>query len=304
MTITESIGHLTRWRLLLSELDYEIAYILGQVKSVPDALSRVLFPAGDPQPVEADVPVFESNNDCNANSENAQVLITTRNQAHAVARRQTYGPTALAQPPIPGVAKEAVAPPSCSKTAGEPGPADDRDFDIFDLDIQREGDDIPGARDLPAPRTNAEILEEQSCDAFCIQVLTERNSRYRHFHEVPDGILQRRHPVQPDLVQIVIPKVLRQWVLRLCHCNLMAGHPAPNRMYYLIQRIYYWPHMAADVVATVCKYSLCARSRVKLRNHTNNLKLFHAEEPLQAINTDITHPNRGAGEEVFIGYNR
>ena len=154
LTITESTGRLTRWRLLLSEFDYEIDYIPGRVNSVPDAMSRVLTPAGDPQPVEADVPVFESNDHYDADCDHSKVLVTTRNRARAVAQKNTSGPTASAEPPIPGVDTDGVAPPSSDKTPGEPGPADDVDFDIFDFDIQREGDDIPDARDLPAhPRT-------------------------------------------------------------------------------------------------------------------------------------------------------
>ena len=230
LTITESTGRLTWWRLLLSEFDYEIDYIPGRVNSVPDALSRVLIPAGDPQPVEADVPVSESNDHCDADCDHAKVLVTTRNQASAVAPKQKSGPKAPAGPPIPGVDSDGVAPPPSDETPGEPGPADDVDFDIFDFDIQREGYDIPDARDLPAPPTNAEILEEQRGDAFCLQVLAEQDSRHRHFHAGPGGILRRRHPIQPDLVQIVLPKVLRPRVLRLCHYWLLAGHPGLNRI--------------------------------------------------------------------------
>ena len=290
LTITESTGRLTRWRLLLAELDYEKDYIPGRVNSVPDAMSRVLTPAGDPQPVEADVPIFESKDLCDADCDHAKVLVTTRNQARAVAQKQTNGLTASAGPPIPGVDTDGVGQPSSDKTPGEPGPADDADFDIFDFDIQREGNDIPDARDLPAPSTNAEIVEERRGDAFCLQILTEQESRHRHFHEGPDGILRRRHPAQRDLVQIVLPKVLRPRVLRLCHYSLLAGHPGLNRMYYHIRRIYYWPNMAADIAATVRNCAPCARNRVKFRKHTNHLKLFPAEEPLHAISMDILGP--------------
>ena len=290
LNITESTGRLTRWRLLLSELDYEIDHIPGRVNSVPDALSRVLTPGGDPQPVEADVPVFESNDHCDADCDHAKVLLTPRNQSRAVAQKQTNGPTAPSGPPIPGVDTDGAAQPSSDKTLGEPGPAADVDFDIFDFDVQQDGDVIPDARDLQSPPTNAEILEEQRGDAFCIQVLTEQDSRHRNFHEGPDGILLRRHPVQPDLAQIVLPRVLRPRVLRLCHYSLLAVHPRLNRMYYHIRRIYYWPHMAADVAATIRNCAHCARNRVNLRKHTNDLKLFPAEGPLQAISMDILGP--------------
>ena len=143
LTTTESTGRLTRSRLLLSEFDYEIDYIPGRINSVPVAMSRVLTPAGDAQPVEPDVPVFELNDHCDADCNHSKVLVTSRKQACIVARRQTDGPMAPAQSPIPGFDTDGVAPPSPSKTPGEPGPTDDVDLDIFDLYIQQEGDDIP-----------------------------------------------------------------------------------------------------------------------------------------------------------------
>ena len=48
--------------------------------------------------------------------------------------------------------------------------------------------------------------------------------------------------------------------------------------------------MAADVAATVRNCAPCARNRVKLRKHTNHLKLFPAEKPLQAVSMDMLGP--------------
>ena len=44
------------------------------------------------------------------------------------------------------------------------------------------------------------------------------------------------------------------------------------------------------MAATVRSCAPCARNRVKLRKHKNHLKLFPAEEPLQAISMDILGP--------------
>ena len=93
--------------------------------------------------------------------------------------------------------------------------------------------------------------KEQRSDDFCFQVLTEYGSRHRHFHEGPDGILRRMPLIQPDLAQIVLHKVLRPSVIPRCHYSRMPGHLGLNRMYYHTRQIYYWPHMAADVTATV-----------------------------------------------------
>ena len=51
-------------------------------------------------------------------------------------------------------------------------------------------------------------------------------------------------------------------------------------MYYHVRRTYYWPHMAADIFATVRKCATCAKNLLKLRRRTNPLKLFPATKPL------------------------
>ena len=145
---------------------------------------------------------------------------------------------------------------------------------------------------------------EQRCDESCLRILAEQDSRHRHFHEGPDGALPRWHPVQLDLVQIILPKVLRRRALRLSHYCLMPGHPGLNRMYYHIRRIYYWPQLAEDVAATVHNCAPCARNLVKLRKHTKHLKLFPAEEPCRQYLHTKPPPQDGAGKEAFVGNNR
>lgn len=96
--------------------------------------------------------------------------------------------------------------------------------------------------------------------------------------------------VHDNVVQIVLPKLPRPRVPRFCHYSLPARHPGLNRMYYHIRRTYFWPYLVADVAATVRNCAPCARKSVKLRKHTNYLKLFPPEERLQAISMDILGP--------------
>ena len=64
MSLTESSGRLTRWRLRLAEYDFTIKYRPRPVHQVPDALSRLVSPrvADDPRPtveVDDDIPTID-----------------------------------------------------------------------------------------------------------------------------------------------------------------------------------------------------------------------------------------------------
>ena len=164
---------------------------------------------------------------------------------------------------------------------------DDVEFDIFDFDIARTEGELPEPRDLPAAPSLSEILDEQRRDSFCQQVLASQSHKQRAFFEGTDGLLLRRHPIHDELVQIVLPETLRPRVLQLCHYTIVAGYPGLNRMYYHIRKVHYWPHLVADVEATVRNCPSCARNRVKLRRDTNYLKLFTATKPFESVSIEI-----------------
>ena len=84
----------------------------------------------------------------------------------------------------------------------------------------------PPQDDLPAPLTIEKIAEEQRVDDFCQTVLARQSeSRDSAFFEDHQGVLKRRHPFDPDIVQVVVPRTLRARLLRLCHNPAIAGHP-------------------------------------------------------------------------------
>ena len=79
--------------------------------------------------------------------------------------------------------------------------------------------------------------------------------------EVHDGILWRRYS-QPDLVQpylqLVIPLVLCDKILRELHEGHVSGHLGMQKLLSLVNERFYWPGHASDV-ATWCKTcAVCA----------------------------------------------
>ena len=128
-------------------------------------------------------------------------------------------------------------------------------------------------------------------DDFCQTVLARQSeSRDSAFFEDHQGVLKQRHPFDSDIFQVVVPRTLRARLLRLCHNPAIAGHPGHNCMYYALRREYYWPHLAANVAATVRGCRTCAMNRVKLRKHLNLNRLFQATRPLESLAIDILGP--------------
>ena len=120
------------------------------------------------------------------------------------------------------------------------------EFDATDLE-NAEGPEVgtpastvaPPQDNLPAPLTIEDIAEEQRVDDFCQTVLARQSdSCDSAFFEDQQGVLKRRQPFDPVIVQVVVPRTLRARLLRLCHNPAIAGHPVQNRMYFALRREY------------------------------------------------------------------
>ena len=318
MNLTESTGRLTRWRLRLSEFDFEIQYRPGRVHQVPDALSRLIRPhANDAPDVDDDIPHYDDATSSTAlgtvaavTDVTSPVVTRSRNRATKAAERgntagrsrdgtvrETRDPateTANQRPDVGAMPLDDID--DLPDVLDDDGWDDCDDVDPFDLLRVREEDeptdwtDVAPVDKLPTPLTLDEIREAQRSDSFCQTVLSRQGSRDTAFFEDTDGVL-KRHP-RLDLVraQIVLPETLRPRLLTLAHHSLPAGHPGQNRMYYTVRQTYYWPQMAADVAATVRNCRKCARNRILLRRHLNRLRLFPATRPLEAVAIDILGP--------------
>ena len=127
-------------------------------------------------------------------------------------------------------------------------------LDVFDIGIADKAYkpvDVTPA-DVPTKITIEEILEAPKTDSFCQTVLARQSKRIDlAFFEGPGGQLRRRHSREPDIEQVVLPNTLRPRVLQLAHHAKLARHPGQTGMYYNVHRTYYWPHMPADIFATL-----------------------------------------------------
>ena len=297
MTLTDPSGRLTRWRLRLSEFDYEVTYRPGRVHQVPDALSRISTSGTDNSPVDDEIPSFNA------------TMVVTRSQAMGATQSV---PQDIANP---SEARDSHR----QHNRAEYDSNDDDDIidlplwdgetpdDMFDeeldgtLDEQADVFDLanvfdddgtqPRVADTPLPITRAEVLEAQKSDDFCQTVLSRQSARKdSKFFEDGGGLLRRKNPHHPDYPQIVLPASLRPRLLSLAHYHKLSGHPGQTRMYYTMRQRFYWPHMAADIQATVRNCHACAKNRIRLRKRTNPMQLFPATEPLRHLCIDILGP--------------
>ena len=194
-----------RWRLRLSEFDFEIHYPPGRVHQVPDALSRPISPSTDNKPVDDEIPTLGDHQD--------PVLFTTRS-------RNTGGD----RPPLDRDVPHTLA-------HDEDEALDDtldEALDLFDLnlaDTPHESLEV-NITDVPTKLTIPEILEAQRMDAFCQTVLSRQAVKLDTlFYEDDEGVLLSQHPRQSDVKQILMPESLRQKILKLAHYSKLSGHP-------------------------------------------------------------------------------
>ena len=294
MTLDDPSGRLARWRLRLSEFDMRIMYRPGKKHQVPDALSR-LKRSDDTTTIQVDdeIPGIDE-----------FILVTTRRQRRALAQTPTSVEEHPAQPPIVDNTEteviDATRTPTPSSLTGErhahlacrdhPTHFHMEDDDMF---IDHRPDHSPTTsrefEELPSALTTEEIVREQQVDSFCQTVLA-KHSKYSSFFEDGDGVLRRRLPFDEELTPIVLPAPLRPRTLQLMHSTPIAGHPGQTRMYANMRRLFYWPHMAADVFATVQHCPSCARERIKQRKRQHPLILFPAEGPLEDVAVDLVGP--------------
>ena len=292
MTLTDSSGRLTRWRLRLLEFDFEIVYRPGRVHQVPDALSRLLALRNDTEPMDDDIP-----------SALDHMMVVTRSRTQRMGTATTQrGPSSRA------ITAENEVDARLLEAERTPGPEEDPTSDavvddelddvfdehpsIFDLANAYEDDGKPVQyADVPMPVSRSELLEAQRTDDFCQTVMTRQHMlKDSRFFEDRYGVLRRVDPHDEDDSQVVVPKALRARILSLAHYPKLAGHPGQTRMYYTLRRSYYWPHMAADIFDTVKNCHQCAKNRIRLRKRTNPLALFPATVPLRSVAIDILGP--------------
>lgn len=146
---------------------------------------------------------------------------------------------------------------------------------------------IPTGRETNVAAVSTEELrKEQATDPTCQRLLAMTGGLY---DVDDDGLLIRIAPIDGSH-QVVVPDSLTSRILYLEHYPPAVGHPGAHRMFRTMRRSFFWPRMAEDVYETIRQCDHCARNRITEKRHTNPLRLFPANGPLESVAMDILGP--------------
>ena len=119
------------------------------------------------------------------------------------------------------------------------------------------------------PEVSAITLEEgweaQESDEEC-RLLRENIQMRRETHLIEDecGIIVCV-AVADGILQVFVPRKLRQRLLHLAHHTLLAGNPSIARQFYTMRKQWYWLSMITDIRATSKRSQACAKERLTIR---------------------------------------
>jgi hypothetical protein len=134
------------------------------------------------------------------------------------------------------------------------------------------------------PLAVSEISKCQEEDELCKALLTKHS-----IAEDDRGLLCRTSPLD-GATQVVVPVSLRERCLGLFHLPKIAGHPGSTKMYSQMRKIFYWPHMAADITHYVASCPSCVKKSLKVSRKTTRLQLFPPSAPMEFIAMDLLGP--------------
>ena len=233
LTIAEPSGRLARWRLRLSEFEFEIKYKKGTKNTQADALSRLPTDSETVFDPDADVvPVYLAEATENLPSE----LDTEKALQPDVDDEVDFLVEYWAE-------YDALLASESANTAPTP----------------------------VTPITWGALLTEQLSDEFCSRICGRVNAGELIPFVIDDRGYLIRTVCDPP--QLVIPQSLRARLIHAGYHALLAGHPGGRKLYDVWRRHFYWPSMALESYNTVKNCVKCAKNRIKLRKHASPLKL-------------------------------
>ena len=124
--------------------------------------------------------------------------------------------------------------------------------------------------------------------------------------EVIDGVLYHENPSVPGVWRIVVPKALRETLLKESHSGKFAGHFAERKLYATLRTKYWWDKMRSDVHKHCRSCLTCASRKGPGRAPRPKLQPIPVGGPFHRVGVDVLQlPLSHEGKQyavVFMDY--
>src|SRR5215469_13806273 len=108
-------------------------------------------------------------------------------------------------------------------------------------------------------------------------------------YAVKDGVLVRSYD-REDLMQVVLPKPLRETVMSMAHESLLSGHMGKARTTKRITAHFYWPRCTSDIKNFVRSCDICQKMTKTGRNRAPLIPVPVVGVPFQKVAIDLIGP--------------
>ncbi|XP_023182633.1 uncharacterized protein LOC111606305 [Xiphophorus maculatus] len=158
--------------------------------------------------------------------------------------------------------------------------------------------------DAPEPEVQQDfkipgnILELQHKDSSLVRCFTEAKVNKNDFVIQNDILYRQNGPIK----QLVVPKAVRETVLKLGHSIPWAGHLGKHKTLARIKRCFFWPGLRKDVVQFCRSCPECQMTSARLPGKAPLQPLPVLSTPFQRLGMDIVGPvERSKGDEGEAG---
>ena len=108
------------------------------------------------------------------------------------------------------------------------------------------------------------------------------------------GVLYQKwksdHEGMPDVLQLLIPRILRREVLLKCHDHIFSGHLGVERTVKKIKSRFYWYQMSKDVKHHLHTCAVCSANRNPVKKFRAPLQSYLVGAPMDRVAVDIMGP--------------
>lgn len=107
-----------------------------------------------------------------------------------------------------------------------------------------------------------------------------------------DGILYRKLTLvdNKEVQQLLVPKILRQNILQMCHDNLFSAHQGVNKTIHKVKNYFYWYRTGEDIKCHAKQCPACNKWKKQTKPPRAKLCDYRVGFPLDRIGIDIIGP--------------